>query len=217
MNRYVFLLRIKDEQERDAVKYLDLETGKFECGHYFAGLRITGACFSGFESELKKKNIEDFETILTENEIKRLWAFDDKINQLGYGITKGDKRYQKGLHYNEEVEDIIEKLQSKENQVFFEKIQQEEKEILKNEYNLNDEEINEIWKNYGQDYRDRAIVSYIYDNFDEFAEETADSYCVAENETQRRYFNYEAWGNDLLVNDESYFELSNGQIVMYSY
>ena len=111
---------------------------------------------------------------------------------------------------------IIIKLQSKENQSFFERIQEEEKEMLKNEYNLSDEEINEIWENYGQDYRDRAIVSYIYNNFDEFAEETADSFCIAENEIQKRYFNYEAWGNDLLE-DECYYELTNGQIVSYSY
>ena len=213
----IFLLRLKDENDRDAVKYIDLETGKFECNHYFAGLRITGACFSGFEHELKQMNFDYFETILTNEELKRLWAFDDKIHQLGYGITQGDERYEKGLKYNDEIKDIIKKLQSEENHSFFEKIQEEEKEILKNKYNLTDEEISEIWENYGQDYRDRAIVSYICNDFHEFAEETADSYCVAENEIQKRYFNYEAWGNDLLANDEYYLELSTGQIVMYSY
>ena len=216
MNKYIFLLRIKDEGDRDAVKYLDLESGQFECGHYFAGLRICGACFSGFEKELKETSLNNFETILTHEELKRLWAFDDKIHQLGYGITAGDERYHKGLKYKEEIKDIIEKLKSEENQKFFEKIQESEKEILKNDYDLTDEEITEIWDNYGQDYRDRAIVAYVYNNFDEFAEETAESYCMTGNETQKRYFNYEAWGNDLL-SDGYYYKLPSGKIVSYSY
>ena len=91
-----------------------------------------------------------------------------------------------------------------------------EKEILKNDYDLTDEEINEIWDNYGLGYRDRAIVSYIYNDFDEFAEETAQSYCVVENEIQGRYFNYKAWGSDLL-SDGYYYELPSGRIVSYSY
>lgn len=216
MNKNVFLLRIKDENDRDAVKYLNLTTGQFECGHYFAGLRICGACFSGFENELKQYNYNDFETILTEEELNRLFDFDNKIHDLGYGITKDDERYKKGLQYNEDIKDIIAKLISEENQKFFEKIQEEEKEIIKNDYDLTDEELNELWDNYYGDYKDRAIVSYIYRDFDEFAEETADSYCVVENETAKRYFDYEKWGQDLLEDDE-HCQLSSGRIVMYSY
>ena len=217
MKDYVFLLRLKDEEDKDAVKYLDLDTGKFECNHYFAGLRISGACFSGFEAELKKEKFENFETILTKEEIEKLWAFDEKIHQLGYNITEGDEKYKKGLKYNEEIKNIIAKLLSKENQEFFKKIQENEKEILKNEYNCTDEEIEEIWDNYNQDYRDRSIVSYIYENFDEFAEETADSYCAVESEISKKYFDYEAWGNDLLENDEYYYQLDSGRVIMYSY
>lgn len=212
----LFLLRIKDENDRDAIKYLDLESGKFECGHYFAGLRICGACFSGFESELKKYDYTNFDTILTEKELNRLWNFDNKIHDLGYGITKDDERYKKGLKYNEEIKDILVKLESEENQIFFKKIQEEEKEILKNDYNLTDEELSELWDNYFGDYKDRAIVSYIYNDFDEFAEETAESYCMEENETVKKYFDYEAWGNDLLE-DSTYYQLESGRVVMYSY
>ena len=115
MNKYVFLLRLKDENDRDAVKYLDLETGKFECNHYFASLRITGACFSGFETELKQMNYNEFETILTKEEIQKLFDFDKKIHDLGYGITQGDERYKKGLKYNKEIKNIIEKAKKKKN------------------------------------------------------------------------------------------------------
>lgn len=217
MNNSIFLLRLKDEQDRDAVKYLDLDTGKFECGHYFAGLRISGACFAGFEDEVKKMSFDNFETILSQEELKRLWAYDDKIHQLGYGITEGDERYKKGLKYNEEIKDIIAKLKGTENQAFFEKIQENEKEILQNEWDLTDEELQEIGDTYSGNYRDRAIVSYIYKDFDTFAEDTAESYCVIETDIQKRYFDYDAWGQDLLNNDETYKELSSGRIVMFNY
>lgn len=213
----VFLLRLKNETDRDAVKYLDLSTGKFECDHYFAGLRICEACFSGFEGELKKMNFNNFETILTEKELKKLFDFDDKIKQLGYGITKGDERYKKGLKYNEEIKSIIAKLTSKDNQAFFQKIQENEKEILQKEWNLTDEELQEIWNSYSLNYKDRAIVGYIYKDFNEFAEETAENYCIAETDTQKKYFNYDAWGQDLLNDDETYKELSNGRVAMFNY
>ena len=96
-----FLLKI-NENDRDCVKYLDTEgTGAFECGHYFAGLRISGACFSGSLKEIKEQNFENITTILTEEELKRLFEFNEKISELGCGIVQGDERYQKGLEYRD--------------------------------------------------------------------------------------------------------------------
>ena len=46
---------------------------------------------------------------------------------------------------------------------FFEDIQKSEMEYLKEEYNLSDRNIEEIFNEYAEDFRDRSIVSYIYD------------------------------------------------------
>lgn len=153
-----FLLKI-NENDRDCVKYIDTEEiGAFECGHYFVGLRINGACFSGYLEEIKEQNFKNITTILTEEELKRLFEFDEKIRELGYGIVQGDKRYQKGLEYKAEIQDIIDKLNGKDNEKLFEKVQEEEKEVLKKEYDLTDEDIDYIFDNYGLEYRDKCII-----------------------------------------------------------
>jgi len=213
--KYVFLLKVNDN-DNDCVKYLDLSSGRFECGHYFASVRISGACFSGFEKELQKVDYKNFKTILTEEELNELWKLNDEITELGYGIEENSERYNKGLEIKQGIQNIIDKLLSEENQKLFEEVMQEEKEWLANEYNLTEEEIDDIWDNYGLDYRDRATISYIFDDFDEFAEETAMSYGVIANDMAERYFDYETWGNDLLDNDE-YYELNDGRIVKFSY
>ena len=210
-----FLLKI-NENDRDCVKYLDTEeTGAFECGHYFAGLRISGACFSGSLKEIKEQNFENITTILTEEELKRLFEFNEKISELGFGIVQGDERYQKGLEYRAEIQDIIDKLNGEDNEKLFEKVQEEEKEELKDKYDLTDEDINYIFDNYGLEYRDRAVVSCIWRDIYECAYDEADSMGYV-NRNNDRYFNYETFGEDLL-NSENYLELEDGRVVMLSY
>ena len=212
---YIFLLKT-NEDDRDCVKYLDLKSlGKFECGHYFGGVHITGACFAGFEKELKEMSYNNFETVLTEEELKRLWKFDDKIHELGYNITEGDERYLKGIKLREEIQDIVDKLLGKENQELFEKIQEDEKEYLKNEYGLDDEDIEQIFDNYYLDYRDRAIVSCVWNNIDDCAYDEAYNMGYVDGNNDR-YFNFENFGEDLL-NSENYLELRDGRVVMLNY
>lgn len=210
-----FLLKI-NENDRDCVKYLDTEeTGAFECGHYFVGLRINGACFTNSLKKIKEQSFENITTILTEEELKRLFEFKEKISELGYGIVQGDERYQKGLEYRAEIQDIIDKLNGEDNEKLFEKVQEEEKEELKNKYDLTDEDINYIFDNYGLEYRDRAVVSCIWRNIYECAYDEAESMGYV-NRDNDRYFDYETFGEDLL-NSENYLELEDGRVVMLSY
>lgn len=213
--KYVFLLKT-NENDRDCVKYLNLKSlGEFSCGHYFSGVHITGACFSGFEQELREMDYNSFETILTEEELKRLFEFNDKIRELGYGITEGDERYQQGIKLKEEIQDIVEKLKSEDNQKLFEKVQQDEKEYLKNEYDLTDEDIKSIFDSYYLDYRDRAIVSYVWNSIEDCAVDEAYNFGYV-TDMNDRYFNFEEFGNDLL-DGENYLELSDGKVVMFNY
>ena len=210
----IFLAKVKNSDDRDCVKYMDFDG--FECGHYFGGLHIEGACFGGFEKEFRdlvENNFDKLETVLTKDEFMKLFELNDKIKDLGYGIDKDSERYRQGVQIIKEYQNTIEKkLLSEENKQLFEKVKNDEKEYIKDEYSLSDDEINEIFDNYNLDYRDRAIVGTIFNNKDEMIEEAKWSFGY-ENQP---YFDDEAFGDDLL-NSESYLELDSGKIVEYAY
>lgn len=207
--KYIFLGKEKNSNDRDIVKYIEIRG--FECNHYFSGLHITGACFSGFDEETRK-NYKNLETILTENDFNKLFELNDKLKELGYGIVVNDERYQKGIKILEEMNKIVDKLKSDENKKLFNKVIVEEKEYLKNEYCLTDDDIEKIFDNYRLDYQDRAIVSAIYNDFDDMVENEKWSFGY-ENIP---YFDDNAFGQDLL-NSDDYLELPSGKIVYYSY
>lgn len=212
--RKIFLAKIKDSDDRDCVYYM--EFCGFECGHYFGGLHLSGACFGGFEKEFREEienNFDNIETILTKKEFEKLFKLNDELKELGCGIKENDDRYNKGMKIIEEFKRTIGiKLASTENDELFQKVIEDEKKYIKDEYSLSDDEINEIFDNYNLNYRDRAIVGTIFNNKDEMIEEEKISFGY-ENQP---YFDDEAFGNDLL-NDESYLELESGKIVEYAY
>lgn len=210
----IFLAKIKNSDDRDCVYYMDF--CGFECGHYFGGLHLSGACFSGFEKELREEienNFDNIETILTKKEFEKLFKLNDELKELGCGIKENDDRYNKGMKIIEEFRRTIGiKLASTENDELFQKVIKDEKEYIKKEYSLSDDEINKIFDNYNLGYRDRAIVATVFSDKYEMIEEEKWSFGY-ENQP---YFDDEAFGNDLL-NDESYLELESGKIVEYAY
>lgn len=211
--KYLFIAKEKNTNDRDCVKYI--EVSGFECGHYFGGIRICGACFSGFEKELREmveNNFEKLETILTRDEFLKLFELNDELKSLGYGIEKDSNRYNKGIELLNEINKIVEKLRSKENKELFEKVIADEKEYAKNEYNLSDLEVDDIFENYGLDYQDRGIIACIFRDFDEMVEEEKFSFGY----DKQPYFDDESFGNDLLDSAE-YQILDSGKIVLYNY
>lgn len=218
MDKNIFLAKIKNSDERDVVFYINFRG--FECGHYFGGVSLGGACFGGYEKEFRDmvyNSYDDLETILTKEEFIYLFKLNDDIKSLGYGIKMGSDTYNKGIEIIQEYKNTIEKkLLSKENEDLFKQVQEEEKEYCKKLYDLTDEEINIIFNNYGLGYkdlgyRDRAIFT-VYASFDEFVEEQKWAFGY-ENVL---YFDDNAFGRDLLEND-SYLELPSGKIVGYCY
>ena len=210
----VFLAKELNSNDRDIVKYI--EFNGFECGHYFGGLHIEGACFCGFEKEFRdlvENNFEELETILTKEEFKHLFELNDKLDELGFGIEKDSDKYNKGMEIIAEFENTIgKKLLSDENKKLFEKVVADEKEYVKNEYDLTDEEVEEIFDNYGLEYQDRAIVGTIFSDKYDMIEEEKFSFGY----DKQPYFDDESFGNDLLES-ESYLELESGRIVYYCY
>lgn len=134
MSEHVFLYRIKNSNDRDCCAYIDTNDPDFVCNHYFSSVNICGSCYIGKDWE----NYDDIETILTRTEYNQLLKYKKELHELGYGITKGDSRYQKGIKIINKIEPIIDKLKSDEAQEFFDRISSEEMQVLKEEYRLND-------------------------------------------------------------------------------
>lgn len=210
----IFLAKIKNSDDRDVVKYL--EFNGFECDHYFGGLNLHGACFSGFEKEFREIVENDFdrlETILTKEDYNKLFALNDELKALGFGIEKNSDKYNRGTEIVEEFKSTIGvKLASSENDELFQKVIADEKEYVKKQYNLTDDEVNYIFENYGLEYQDRAIIGCVFNDFYDFVEE--EKFQLGYDKVP--YFNDEEFGRDMLES-EYYLELESGKIVSYNY
>jgi U3 small nucleolar ribonucleoprotein component len=215
MSKYVFLYKDNSE-DRDCVAYVENKPMRFECDHYFGGITLSGACWSGRRWE--EINYSDIKTVLTEQEFEVLKQFDKNIHDLGYGIKKGDDRYNNGVELCNSIQYIFDKLNSEENQALFKEVIQEETEYLMNEYNLDESDIEQIFNEYSLDYRDRGIVGYVFKDSDELGYEEAWQlgYIKDDDSISSKYFDTSKFGQDLLE-DENYLELSDGRVVSLMY
>lgn len=193
MSKYTFLFKENGTDDRDCVRYVELKNLKENHLCIDGKFNVHGACYS---MSLKENDVdyEDITTILTEEEFKAL------CNPEGKDLTS-----------------IIEKLESEENVELFEQIIEEEKEYLMDEYNLDEEDVEYIFDSYGLDYRDRGIVSYVFDDtYDLGYEEAYSLGYVERNSVSERYFDFEKFGEDLLE-EEQYLELNDGRCVYLNY
>lgn len=215
MSNYLFLYKENNTDDRDSVKYIDVERiGKLELGHYYPRINLTGACFSqGLENE--EIDFDNIQTILTKEELNKLSTYNEKIEELGYGIEKEDERYYTGIKLYQDIKEVINKLKSEENEKLFQNVVKEEKEIVEEQYNLTSEEVETIFNDYALEYQDRGIVGYVFDNLEEASKEEAYGMGYVSDENER-YFDYNKFGEDLLMS-EHILELSSGKIVMLNY
>lgn len=207
----LFLYRLKNSEDRDACAYINETPSTFDCGHYFSGVGIQGACYCGGEFA----PYEDIDTILTKNEYEMLLKFNNDIKQLGYGIKEGDLRYIQGLDLIKDIQVIYDKLQSEEAEKFTKNIMDNEREIMMDEWNLSEDDIEEILNDYSSDYRDRSIIGYVYDDVEELAENEIEQ-CFDVPDFLTNYIDYSKFGEDLLQDEEMYKELEDGRVVYYS-
>lgn len=190
----LFLYKIKDTDDRDCVVYIDDEPAKFGCGHYFSRINLCGACWSGANFA----PYDEIETILTESEYNLLIEFDKR-----------------GIWLCKDIQPIFDKLKSTENQELFEQVWEEEKEILMYDYGLFKRDIDTILDKYPYDYRDRSIVSCVFDDAYDCGYEEAESLDIIpriKGFNYSRYFDFDKFGEDL-CDDEGYVELDDGRIV----
>lgn len=202
----VFLYRVKDSDDRDCCCYI--EPPRFECDHYFSSVQPHGACYSGGEF----KPYEEIETVLTEDEYRLFLTLVDELKNLGFGITKGDERYQHGMFLCADLQFVFDKLSSPEGDAFFERIVESEKEYLEDTENLTRDEIDEIFDEYPLEYQDRSIFGSIYEDCEELGEDEAFQLGLFhDNDFVERYFDYEKFAEDI-ADDECHCRLSNGRI-----
>lgn len=198
------MFREIDKDNRDCCSYLD---AKYREG--VLHLNTCGACFYG-SSTRGLPNYDTIETVLTEEEYN---AVSDYIR-----VSKGILSNFEHLVKNSKpiVEQAIKKLQSDEGKEFFEKIVADEKEYLKEQWNLSDKDIEDIFDAYPYEYKDRAIVGVIYEDYYELGETEALNvgyHLQSIGKIMDRYFNYEKFGEDLVEENGEYVELDDGRIV----
>ena len=207
MSGEVFLYKLKNsDNDRDACCYID--TASFECGHYFHVPRPCGPCYtsSGFA------DYDNIETVLTKKEYSQFLKLCDELNAFGGGLDKDEEKKAKAQEKANELNSFISHyLWSEKAEKFAKKIQFEEDEWLKEEYDLDDEDIELIHDTYGGNYFDRAIVGRVYNDSYEVAEEYLDDCCSIE-EWIKNYIDYDKMGDDL-INDGYFAELSDGRYV----
>lgn len=213
MGKYIFLYK-ENTEDRDCCAYIESRAERFECNHYFGSVILHGACYSKHDFA----NYEDIKTVLTENEYNQLVKFNEDINNLGYGITKGDDRYNKGIELCKAIQPIYDKLLSEENEDFFNEIIEEEKEYLMDEYGFDEDDIKQIFDEYYLDYRDRGIVSCVFEDTEDLGYEEAYSlgYVDNNNSVASRYFDFKKFGEDLLQ-EEQYIQLADGRCICLNY
>lgn len=204
----MFLTRYKGE-----CWYLELKG--FECNHYFSGFHIYTPSCCGFEEDIRKAFKEDYqnmETKATQEEIEQLFALNDKLKDLGYGIERDSEKYNEGMALLKSMQYLLDKINAKNEPFFDDIIIPSEKEKAMCKYGLSEKEIEEIWEAYplSHKYSDSGIICTVYSDTDEMVEEEKFSFGYSDFP----YFDDEAFKRDLLDGD-TYYQLSTGKVVCY--
>lgn len=160
--------------------------------------RLCGANFYGVGYQ-DKQDYDNVETILTKRQYERV--------------------------INEDVDEkIFAKLQSKEAQKFFAKIVEQEKAEAASEYNLSDDEVDDIFEYYAnhndESYQDKSIIGTVYEDAEELGDNEAWSLGLTSSNSNdwkeqlyAKYFDYKAYGEDLCDEDPRYYKLNDGRVV----
>lgn len=213
MSKTLFLGRLNNDDDHNCVY---TEHVAFECGHYFCSIRNNGAAWSGGHP-IKDIPYDDITTGFTAEQWARAQEIDRSLNNLGYGISVGDDRYKVGEALMNEWNNMIDSIQGCD--IEFE-IMQDERDRIGGKYNLDDDDIDEIFKY--TEYHDLGAISAIYDSVEDFGEEEAFEFGVFSGhegqfkDTLESCFDYEKFGR-MCLNGDYAVELNDGRVVtLYS-
>lgn len=187
MSKYVFLARVDEKYEKRCI-YIEEQHHR----DIVDNIIFHGASWCGFEETYRMLIENDkFESYLTKEEIIDL------------------------LDNKDSYEKYIEKLTSEQGVAFKNKIMEDEHEYLKEQYNLDDEDMANILDSYYLNYEDRDIVCCVYEDAEQLGREMVEN-CYNVEEPIKEYIDYERLGNDI-ADGESYLRLKDGRIVEFYY
>lgn len=203
-----------------AVTYID-KMG-FHCGHYFGGGNLQGAGFS-VELKLDKIDFDNITTILTKKEFEVFVEKMKELHDLGYGLDSSQKQDIRDKGY--EILDFLEctiysKLASRENQELFERVIKEEKEKTMEKFYLDKDTVDLLYDyykdiNYNHQYQDSEIIIRVFEDFEEIGQDWVDNGCIELSDSAEQYFDYEAYGKDIVSNNDFFYELADGRIAEF--
>ena len=187
----MLLYRTK-ENDRDCCKYVDIRNGKLH-RDINNDVIVEGACFSTRIYD----DYDNIETLLSREEFERL----------------------KNAHEtpDDDFADIIAKLESSDNDGFYEYIQESEIEAIMDEYGVSYNDAHRILSEYpySHAYNDRGIIGCIYRNVNEMGKEVVNMTHNIEDWLED-YIDYDLIGyNEIEANNA--ILLDNGQVVEYNF
>lgn len=188
MSKYIILYRIKNEY--DGCRYIELNSdGTIHLDCSGEPIVSNARCYVRID--------EDFEDVET-------WLTKDVFNRMKN--TNGDDTFS----------DVVDMIANGEHEEFESYIRESEIEKMCEEYALDEEDVEEVLYNYDAcDYFDISIISYVWDDAYDVAENYVDECCNIES-WLTSYIDYEGLG-EAIVNDGWYYELNDGRIVQYNY
>ena len=188
MSKYIILYRIKDEY--NGCRYIELNSDNTIHTDYSGKPIVSNArCYTRID--------EDFNDIET-------WLTEDVFNRMKN--TNGDDTFS-------DVADMIANGEHKEFETY---IRESEIEKMCDEYGFDEEDIEEVLDNYNNnDYFDMSIISYVWNDAYDVAENYVDECCNIES-WLTSYIDYDGLG-EAIVADGYYYELYDGRVVQYNY
>lgn len=188
MSKYIILYRIKNEY--DGCRYIELNSdGTIHLDCSGKPIVSNARCVTRIY-----ENFEDVETWITKD------VFDRMKNGDG----------------NDAFSDVVDMIANGEHEEFETYVRESEIEKMCEEYALDEEDVEEVLYNYNNnDYFDISVISYVWDDAYNVAENYIDEYCNIDS-FLTSYIDYNGLG-EAIIEDGYYYELYDGRVVEYNY
>lgn len=188
MSKYIILYRIKDEY--DGCRYIELNSdGTIHVDYSGKPIVSNARCIVRID--------EDFDDVET-------WVTKDVFNRM------------KNTDGNDTFSDVVDMIANGEHEEFEAYIRESEIEKMCEEYALDEEDVEDVLYNYNNnDYFDMSVISHIWDDAYDVAENYIDEFCNIES-WLTSYIDYEGLG-EAIIEDGYYYELYDGRVVEYNY
>ena len=187
MSKYIILYRIKDEY--DGCRYIELNSdGTMRLDYSGKPIVSNARCSTCIN--------EDFEDVET-------WVTEDVFNRM------------KNTDGNDTFSDVVDMIANGEHKAFETYICESEIDKMREVYGLDEDAAKDVIRNYGNEYFDVSIFSYVWNDAYDIAKNYFDECCNIES-WLTNYIDYEGLG-EAIVSDDYYYELYDGRVVQYNY